>query len=121
MIDESWAKAFAQDWIEAWNTHDLERVMSHYTDDFEMSSPLIIERMGEPSGMLRGKANIRPYWEKGLATQPPLRFELLQVLVGVDSVTIFYRSVARRIAAEVLIFNPGREVVRGIAHYGAPA
>ena len=81
MIEEGWAKAFAHEWIEAWNSHDLERIMSHYTDDFEMSSPFIIELMGEPGGKLRGKASIRPYWEKGLAAQPPLRFELLQVLV----------------------------------------
>ena len=121
MIEEGWAKAFAHEWIEAWNSHDLERIMSHYTDDFEMSSPFIIELMGEPGGKLRGKASIRPYWEKGLAAQPPLRFELLQVLVGVDSVTIHYRSVARRIAAEVLIFNPERKVVRGMAHYGPAA
>ena len=73
MIEEGWAKAFAHEWIEAWNSHDLERIMSHYTDDFEMSSPFIIELMGEPGGKLRGKASIRPYWEKGLAAQPPLR------------------------------------------------
>ena len=118
MLDEPWANAFAKEWIAAWNAHDLARIFSLYVDDFEMRSPLIIERMGEPSGVLRGKENIRPYWAQGLAAQPPLIFELLYVLVGVDSVTICYQSVGRRCVAEVLTFNANRMVVRGAAYYG---
>ena len=75
MINQQWANAFAKDWIDAWNSHSLERILSHYTDDFEMSSPLIVERMQEPSGVLRGKAAVRDYWAKGLAVVPPIKFE----------------------------------------------
>ena len=56
MIDQQWAQAFAKDWIASWNAHDMDRILSHYTDDFEMSSPLIVERLGLPEGKLRGKA-----------------------------------------------------------------
>jgi hypothetical protein len=117
MIDPQWALSFAQEWIEAWNAHDLERILAHYSEDFEMASPLIIERMGEPSGVLKGKAAVRRYWEQGLAAQPPLRFELLDVLAGIRSITIYYRSIGRRVVAEVLEFNPRREVIRGAAHW----
>ena len=117
MIDPQWALSFAREWIEAWNSHDLERILSHYSEDFEMASPLIVERMGEPSGVLKGKAAVRPYWEQGLAAQPPLRFELLDVLAGIRSITIYYRSIGRRVVAEVLEFNPRKEVVRGAAHW----
>ena len=120
MLDSHWALEFARDWIDAWNSHDLDRILSHYAQDFEMSSPLIAERMNEPSGVLKGKRAIRPYWEKGLASQPPLRFELVNVFIGVESITICYRSIGRRMAAEVLFFNAQREVVRGMAHYGEP-
>ena len=98
MIQKAWAENFAQEWIEAWNEHDLERILSHYTEDFEMSSPLIIQRMGEPSGILRGKPNIRPYWEIGLAQQPPLHFQLLAVLLGVNSLVLHYRTASGRLA-----------------------
>ena len=117
MIDPHWALSFAREWIEAWNSHDLERILSHYSEDFEMASPLIVERMGEPSGVLKGKAAVRNYWQQGLAAQPPLRFELLDVLAGIRSITIYYRSIGRRVVAEVLEFNPRREVVRGAAHW----
>jgi ketosteroid isomerase-like protein len=108
---------FAREWIEAWNSHDLERIFSHYTEDFEMTSSLIVERMGEPTGTLKGKAAVRPYWSQGLAVEPPIRFELLNVLVAVRSITIYYRSIGRRIVAEVLVFNDRGEVVRGAAYY----
>jgi hypothetical protein len=117
MLDAKWAHAFAREWIDAWNSHDLERVLSHYADEFEMTSPLVIERMGEPTGVLRGKAAVRPYWSQGLAAQPPLRFELLGVSAGVRSIAIQYRSVGRRVVTEVLQFDTSARVVSAAAHW----
>ena len=122
MIESLFAQRFAVEWIAAWNAHDLERILSHYTDDFEMRSPLIIERMGIASGILRGKAAVRPYWAGGLAVQPALRFELRDVLVGVDSIALYYSNVAwNRVVVEVLTFNAQRQVMSGSAHYVEPA
>ena len=53
-------------------------------------------------GPCKGKAKVGAYWKAGLAASPPLRFELIDVFTGVGSLTIHYRSVGRRIAAEVL-------------------
>jgi ketosteroid isomerase-like protein len=117
VIERAWAEDFAREWIEAWNSHDLERILSHYVDDFEMSSPYIVKLMGEPSGVLRGKTAIRPYWAKGLATEPPLHFELLRVHVGADKVALLYRSVGRALVVEVLTFDAARRVTHGAALY----
>jgi len=120
MIDRNWAEAFAREWVDAWNAHDLERILSHYTDDFEMTSPLIVERMGVASGRLKGKDAIRRYWGQGLAGTPNLRFELLGVMVGVNSLAILYRSVtARRTVIERIEFDDHGKAVRGEALYGA--
>jgi ketosteroid isomerase-like protein len=116
MIDHEFARAFAEEWIAAWNAHDLERILSHYADDFEMRSPLIAERMGEPSGRLRGKAAIRPYWAQGLARET-LRFTLVDVLAGADSIAILYHRETGRLVAEVIELDAARRAVRGIAHY----
>lgn len=116
-LNKTWASAFAEEWVAAWNAHDLERILAHYAEDFEMTSPLIIERMGEPSGMLKGKAQVRPYWALGLAAIPPLQFELLEVFVGVNSVGLYYRSVGRRLVMEVLVFNEQGQVIRGVAQH----
>ena len=115
-IETDWAFAFATDWIEAWNTADLDRILGCYADGFEMSSPLIGERMGVSSGRLRGKDAIRPYWAIGLAARPPLRFELIDVFGGMDVVAILYRNVNRdRRVIERLRFDSERRVIEAEA------
>ena len=44
MIDNTFAQEFASDWIDSWNTHDLERILAHYTDDFEISMMMMNQR-----------------------------------------------------------------------------
>ncbi len=116
MIDKAFADHFATDWIDAWNTRDLARVLSHYTDDFEMSSPAIIQIAGEPSGTLKGKEAVGAYWAKALQLIPDLHFELVAALVGVNSVTLYYNGV-RGPSAEVFHFNQDGRVSRAYAHY----
>jgi len=48
---------------------------------------------------------------------PDLKFERVDVLVSVDSLTIYYRAVFGKMAAEVLLFNAGGKLVKSIAHY----
>lgn len=120
MLERSWAISFAAEWLAAWNSHDLDKILEHYADDFTMCSPLIVERMGVASGVLQGKAAIRPYWQIGLASQPPLCFELIDVYLGVDGITLHYKSLGRRFVTETLTFNADRQVIRAAAYYGAP-
>jgi hypothetical protein len=51
IIDRTFAREFAAEWIAAWNSGDLERILSHYADDFEIRSPLIAERGFSPTGV----------------------------------------------------------------------
>ncbi len=116
MIEQAFARRFAEDWIASWNAHDLDRILSHYTDDFEMASPIIARIANEASGTLRGKAAIRAYWTKALAQHPELQFELVDVLTGAHSVTVLYRG-HRGLSAEVFWFDGARRVYRAAAHY----
>ncbi len=120
MLTAEFAARFADEWIAAWNAHDLPAILSHYADDFAMSTPIIVQLMGEPSGTLRGQAAVGEYWRQALARVPDLHFELLDVLVGVDSLCLYYRSVGGRLAAEHFEFGPDGLVVRAAAHYQAP-
>lgn len=120
MLNRDWAKDFAEDWIDAWNSHDMNRILSHYTDDFEMSSPLIVERLRLPEGKLKGKNAIREYWAPSLSMNPPLRFELIEVFVGISELAIYYKNVGRREAIETLFINDSGKVTRGIAQWAIP-
>lgn len=118
MIDRKYAESFAEDWIAAWNSHDLERILAHYSDDFEMSSPFIALIGGEPSGKLRGKKAVREYWAKALQMHPGLHFNLAATLVGAASITLYYEGV-RGMVAEVVHFGPDGKVAAAFAHYTA--
>lgn len=119
MIDKAFAETFASKWISAWNSHDLDRIVSHYADDLEMASPLVLTIAGEPSGRLKGKEKVRAYWAKALQLAPNLAFDLITVLGGVESITLYYysRGTKGRIAAEVLHFGPDGKVAKAFAHY----
>ena len=118
MIDKTFAENFANDWNESWNGHDLDRILSHDSDDFEMSSPLIVQIAGESSAMLKGKSALGAYWAKALERIPDLRFELVTTLVGAESITIYYRGV-RGLPAEIFHFNDAGKVSKAFAHYVA--
>ena len=34
-MDLDTAKEFANDWIEAWNSHDIEKIVDHYEEKLE--------------------------------------------------------------------------------------
>jgi hypothetical protein len=119
IIDRAFAREFAAGWIAAWNSGDLERIFSYYADDFEMRSPLIAERGFSATGVLRGKAAIRPYWGGGLAAKPPIEFELIDAYAGVGTIAIHYRSVGRKYVVEVIELDAERRVIRGSACHGA--
>jgi ketosteroid isomerase-like protein len=118
MIDPAFAHRFAVEWIDAWNRHDLDAILAHYADDFEMRSPLIAQFAGEPSGRLSGKPAVGAYWATALQRMPDLRFTLLDVLVGVDSLLLHYRG-PRGPAAECFEFGEDGSVIRAAAHYAA--
>jgi ketosteroid isomerase-like protein len=116
-LTEERARALAGEWVDAWNRHDLDAILSHYAGGVEFTSPFVVRLLGDPTGTVRGKAALRDYFARGLAAYPDLRFELLQVLVGVQSVTVYYRSVGNRLAAEVMELDTQGQVVRVLAHY----
>jgi hypothetical protein len=62
-VDRTTAEHFAENWVAAWNSRNLPRILEHYEEDFEMSSPLIAHIAGErvpgssvPSGNTQASA-----------------------------------------------------------------
>ncbi len=90
--DAAHLAALGRQWIAAWNSHDLERVLALYAEDFEMTSDRIPALGFDCSGTLRGKANIRAYWAKALTLIPNLQFELIDTYVSPDSIVVFYQN-----------------------------
>src|SRR5262245_30495973 len=91
--------------------------MEHYADNITFRSPLIQERLGIASGTITDKTQLRDYFAKGLNSNPNLHFELLQVLIGVDSVTLYYQRENGRQTAEVMIFDEAGKATNVRVHY----
>lgn len=110
------AAAFTDQWVRAWNAHDIEAVLAHFADDVVFSSPLAGRVLPETGGIVRGRAELRKYWETALPLSPDLRFEIVGSYVGVDALVVNYRNQRGGLVNEVLVFD-GDLVVAGYATY----
>ncbi|MFM9938101.1 MAG: nuclear transport factor 2 family protein [Hyphomicrobiaceae bacterium] len=105
----------AEDWIDAWNAHDLDRILSHYADDIVFLSPVAERLVG--NGRVEGVPALRSYWRRGLDAFPDLTFSLVDVLVGHTCLTILYRNQRGQLVAETLEIGGGGKFVRASACY----
>jgi hypothetical protein len=121
-MNRSEAVAFAHDWIAAWNTHDLDRIMGHYAEELDFSSPVIQQRGISADGLIRTKPQLRDYFAGGLNSYPNLTFILEYVLVGVNSLVLHYhRSIDGLVASEYMELDSAGQVHRVRAHYSPTA
>ena len=116
-LQPSFAHDFAQDWIEAWNSHDLERILTHYEDDVILTSPVALKLLSG-DGTVRGKAALRDYFSRGLHAYPDLRFDLIEALWGTETIVLCYRNNVRGTkTAEVLLLSSAGKISRVWANY----
>ena len=111
------AREFARDWIAAWNSHNLESILSHYHEDVVLSSPVAARIVGDPNGTVRGKRALREYFRRGLDAYPNLHFDLLDVMRGLGSVVLVYTNQNRTKTAEFMELDREGKVTRVVANY----
>ena len=119
LMTEDEARSFAADWIEAWNSHDLDRIMTHYAEDLVLVSPVAAQLLNDPAGMVRGKDSLREYFQKGLNAFPQLRFDLIDVMRGLSSIVLYYSNQKGTKSGEFMELNPQRKITRVVANYSA--
>lgn len=96
--------AFAAAWRDAWNSHDLDAILAHFTDDVIFTSPAA-QRIVGGDGVIRGKEALRSYWRAGFELIVDLHFEVEAVYSGVNTVVINYRNQLGNLVCEVLHFD----------------
>ncbi len=80
----------AQRWLDAWNAHDVERIMALYAAGARHTSTRVRALDGQDK-TVRGAA-IADYFRAALARYPSLRFEPISVSTGPRTVVIEYRA-----------------------------
>jgi len=107
---------FADDWLTAWNRHDVDAVLAHFHDDVIFTSPVAARVIPNSNGVVRGKSALREYWRAALEIMPDLHFEIVGVYHGESVVVINYRNQGGGLVNEVLEFD-GALVRRGHGTY----
>ncbi|MFL6523267.1 MAG: DUF4440 domain-containing protein, partial [Nitrososphaera sp.] len=60
---EAFAKDHVEKWVKAWNNHDIETVLTMYSDEIEFSSPKIrIVFPERKSSTVTNKKELEEYW-----------------------------------------------------------
>ena len=95
---------FADQWVRAWNAHDVEAVLAHFHDDVVFTSPVAARVVPDSAGVVNGKESLRHYWTAALTMLPDLHFELIGVYRGESTLVINYRNHRGELVNEVLTF-----------------
>ena len=119
MLSETLVKEFADDWVRAWNAHDLDAILSHYAPEIELTSPVAVRLLNDSSGTVRGPIALRQYFRRGLESYPNLAFELLEVMWGLSSVILRYKNQKGSTTAEYMELDTRMKVTRVVANYSS--
>jgi len=117
MLTKTEVVEFAEQWVAAWNSHDLEKIMAHYEEDVELISPVAAQLLKEPDGRVVGKEALRNYFRKGLEAYPNLEFTLKDILWGLHSIVLYYINQKGTCTGEYMEISPNGKVSRVVANY----
>jgi ketosteroid isomerase-like protein len=67
--------AIAERWFTAFNTHDIEALLSLYDDSARHYSPKLKARQPQTKGWIQGKAALRDWWQDAFERLPTLHYE----------------------------------------------
>ncbi|HXO54766.1 MAG TPA: nuclear transport factor 2 family protein [Mycobacterium sp.] len=110
-------KSYADQWVRAWNAHDIEAVLDHFHDDVVFTSPVAARVVPESGGVVHGKSELRDYWTTALKTLPDLNFDVVGVYRGESTLVINYRNDRGELVNEVLTFDGDGLVREGHGTY----
>lgn len=119
-MDTAFAEKFAREWIDSWNGHNIQDILSHYADDVTFYSPFIPLLKFNETGIITNKTDLKKYFEIGLSSYPDLHFQFHHCFAGINTVVIYYTSVNGRLAAEVFELNEQGKAVNVYCNYSDP-
>ena len=77
-------------WFEAFNAHNLEKLLSLYDDEAEHFSPKLKIRHPETNGLVTGKEALRTWWQDAFDRLPSLNYEVIRLTSQDDRVFMEY-------------------------------
>ena len=112
--------AIANKWFEAFNEHDLEKLLALYDDKAEHYSPKLKIRLPETNGLVSGKTALRGWWRDAFDRLPTLNY-IPTTLTATDE-RVFMEYVRKvdnepdMLVAEVLEIKDGSIIASRVYH-----
>jgi len=110
----------ATNWFDAFNEHNLERLLSLYHNEAQHYSPKLKIRQPETNGMISGNAALRAWWQDAFDRLPTLNYIPTTLTANEDRIFMEYiRKVAGEPdmqVAEVLEIKDGMIVASRVYH-----
>jgi limonene-1,2-epoxide hydrolase len=107
-------------WFEAFNAHNLEKLLSLYDDEAAHFSPKLKIRHPETKGLVTGKEALRTWWQEAFEQLPTLHYKVTSLTSNSDRVFMEYiRTVANEddiLVAEVLEIKEGHIIFSRVYH-----
>ena len=82
--------SIAHAWFEAFNSHNLEKLLSLYDDEAEHFSPKLKIRHPETNGLVTGKNALRTWWQDAFDRLPTLHYKVTSLTANSDRVFMEY-------------------------------
>jgi len=110
----------AIEWFDAFNNHDLERLLTLYDEDAEHYSPKLKLRLPETNGLIKGKKALRQWWKDSFDRLPSLHYTIIQLTPYDNRVFMEYiRQVDEEgdlRVGETLVINRGLIIASRVYH-----
>ncbi len=112
--------SIAHAWFEAFNSHNLEKLLSLYDEEAEHFSPKLKIRHPETKGLVVGKEALRTWWQDAFDRLPSLHYKVTSLTANSDRVFMEYiRTVADEedmLVAEVLEIKENSIIASRVYH-----
>ncbi len=82
--------SIAHSWFEAFNSHNLEKLLSLYDDDAEHYSPKLKIKHPETNGLVVGKTALRNWWQNAFESLPSLHYKVTSLTSNPERVFMEY-------------------------------
>lgn len=112
--------SIAHSWFEAFNAHNLEKLLSLYDDEAQHFSPKLKVRHPETKGLIVGKDALRTWWQEAFDRLPTLHYKVTSITSSPDRVFMEYvRTVEgedEMLIAEVLEIREEKIIASRVYH-----
>jgi len=112
--------SIAHKWLETFNNHNLEQLLSLYDEEAEHFSPKLKIKKPETNGLVKGKKSLYDWWQEAFEELPSLHYKVTSLTANGDRVFMEYiRTVDGEkdmLVAEVLEIKEEKIVFSRVYH-----